>query len=189
MGIAPAVDFPELLRYAYDLSPDDIVIDAGGYEGTWAQGIARLYDPWVEILEPVPRFADMIRRRLGGNPKVSVRRAALSTVSGRREFHIQSNDSGFYAQGTRVEVECVDVAAVVTEEVGLLKLNIEGEEFNVLARMAERGLMGKVREIQVQFHKEYPDAEFTRHLLRAKLSETHVCTYDYPFVWENWRRK
>lgn len=189
MGIAPPVEFMELQRYVYDLTPREVVIDAGGYDGKWAESIVRLYNPCIHVFEPVPRFADLCRRRHAGNPKVHIHQSALSTVSGIREFHIQSNDSGFYALGAKVDVPCVDVAGVVTGETGLLKLNIESEEFNVLMRMIDTGVVRRVRDIQVQFHREYPHAEFTRHLLRAKLLETHRLTYDYPFVWENWRRK
>lgn len=187
MGIA--LEFMELMRYVHDLGPNDLVIDAGGYDGRWAESIAMLYNPLIVVYEPVPRFADLVRRRHRSNPKVEVKQQALSTVAAPREFRILSNDSGFYGTGARIWTECEDIADVAEKEIALLKLNIEAEEFNILWRLVDTGLIVNVREIQVQFHRDYPHGEFMRHLLRAKLMETHECTYSYPFVWENWRKK
>jgi hypothetical protein len=71
----------------------------------------------------------------------------------------------------------------------LIKLNIEGGEYPLLTRMINTDIVEKCRDIQVQFHNCVPDAEAMRLQIRNALSRTHFLTYDYPFVWENWRRK
>jgi hypothetical protein len=53
--------------------------------------------------------------------------------------------------------------------------------------MLDTGITAKCRDIQVQFHDFVPDAEIRRDEIRRALSATHHLTYDYPFVWENWR--
>jgi len=74
-------------------------------------------------------------------------------------------------------------------KIDLLKLNVEGAEFNILNNIIANGFIDFINDIQVQFHKCYPDAINERIKLRNKLSETHYLTYDYSFVWENWRRR
>jgi hypothetical protein len=83
-----------------------------------------------------------------------------------------------------------DVAKFVEmfPEVHLLKLNVEGEEYPVLERMLERGLLARVRDLQVQFHRTVPDCDLRYIGVRAGLERTHHLTYEYPWVWENWRR-
>jgi hypothetical protein len=34
-----------------------------------------------------------------------------------------------------------------------------------------------------------PNAIAEREEIRRRLEETHTLSYDYPFVWESWRRK
>lgn len=192
METAAELGFHVLWRYAYDIGPEELVIDAGGYDGRWAADIALLYDPRIVVFEPVPRFADLCRRRLHSNPKAVVHEAALGTENGPRLFNVASNDSSFYREGRgALVVTCADVAEALTAvEVALLKLNIEGEEYAVLRRMLNAGTVSRCRDIQVQFHRfGHPEPELERERIRARLQETHRLTYDVPFVFENWRRK
>jgi hypothetical protein len=46
-----------------------------------------------------------------------------------------------------------------------------------------------MRDIQVQFHDFVPDAEHRMRRIQQALEATHDLTFEYPFVWENWRRK
>jgi FkbM family methyltransferase len=73
------------------------------------------------------------------------------------------------------------------DRIDLLKLNVEGAEFNILNNIINNDFAKNIGDIQVQFHKCYPDADSERAKLRDKLSKTHYLTYDYAFVWENWR--
>ena len=46
-----------------------------------------------------------------------------------------------------------------------------------------------INDIQVQFHTFYPDASHRREKIQQELMKTHVLTYNYDFVWENWVKK
>ena len=74
------------------------------------------------------------------------------------------------------------------DEIDLIKINIEGGEFELLERMFEQGLVAKCKNIQIQFHDFFPEAKSLRQDIRERLKETHHLTYDYYFVWENWER-
>ena len=87
--------------------------------------------------------------------------------------------------------ETVEIRSVADEirslgRVDLMKLNIEGAEYELLGALAEADLMGEVRFIQVQFHDFVPDAVAKLQEARELLSRTHDVMWEYPFVWESW---
>jgi hypothetical protein len=68
-------------------------------------------------------------------------------------------------------------------------VNIEGGEYELLERMLERGLTERVCDLQIQFHNFSPDAAERMAAIQRGLAATHRPTYQYRFVWENWRRR
>ena len=52
--------------------------------------------------------------------------------------------------------------------------------------VCERGL--DVEAVLVITYTERAAGEL-RARIRERLAESHVLTYDFPFVWENWRRR
>jgi hypothetical protein len=90
-----------------------------------------------------------------------------------------------------VDVTIVDVAGAFDElgldRIDLLKLNIEGGEYDVLDRLHETGRLPRIDQILVQFHEWHPHAHRRRRAIRAALRDTHVEEWDYPWVWERWR--
>ena len=74
------------------------------------------------------------------------------------------------------------------ESVQLMKINIEGGEYELLERLVETGLIARVDDIQVQFHNFAADAAARMEQLQRAMRATHTPTYQYRFVWENWRR-
>jgi aryl-alcohol dehydrogenase-like predicted oxidoreductase len=75
------------------------------------------------------------------------------------------------------------------EEVDLLKLNIEGGEYDVLDRLAESHWLPRIRQVSVQFHEWLPHAHLRRQRNRRALARTHVERWCYPWVWEFWERR
>jgi hypothetical protein len=74
-------------------------------------------------------------------------------------------------------------------QIDLLKVNIEGGEFELLDSLLETGLIQLVEHLQVQFHLFVPGAIQWRKSLRKRISITHELTYDYYFIWENWKKR
>ena len=74
-------------------------------------------------------------------------------------------------------------------KVDLIKINVEGGEYSLLERMIDKQIIENFKNIQVQFHKFFPNSAQRRNAIRNALSKTHFITYDYPFIWENWQRK
>jgi FkbM family methyltransferase len=181
------------LRLDYPLTERSIVLDVGGYEGNWCAQITTRFNPNVFVFEPVPSYYEVIAARFASHPKVKVCNFGLSDKSESQTFSVLADgSSSFRAGANQIRVELVDICAFLQQaqidQIDLIKINIEGGEYSLLQRMIETGIVRRCRDIQVQFHTFYPDAELRREQLRNSLSRTHFLTYDYPFVWENWRR-
>jgi Methyltransferase FkbM domain len=92
-----------------------------------------------------------------------------------------------------VDVEIRDVAPVFAEldaeRIDLLKMNIEGAEFDVLERLAETGWIDRIDELLIQFHDWAPAAPRRRRMIRRVLARTHTEVWNYPWVWERWVRR
>lgn len=182
------------LRLDYPLDAKSLVLDVGGYNGDWASLIHRRYGCRIHVFEPVPEFHQRIAERFTDVPEVQVHRFGLADADTTMPLTVSADGSSVYQQGQAViEAQLRDVDAFVREqgigEIDLMKINIEGGEFALLARMLDRGLIERCRDIQVQFHDFYPNAVALREELQRRLAETHELTYDYYFVWENWRRR
>jgi hypothetical protein len=59
----------------------------------------------------------------------------------------------------------------------------------LLEFIIENNLVDKIENIQVQFHDFVGNAEARMKNIQEKLSLTHTITYQYKFVWENWKLK
>lgn len=75
------------------------------------------------------------------------------------------------------------------QRIDLMKINIEGAEYDLLDHLIQSGIVLRIKNIQVQFHDFVLDAERRMRCIQAGLACTHELTYQYPFVWENWRLK
>lgn len=87
-------------------------------------------------------------------------------------------------------LRCADVfARYAWSEIALMKINIEGGEYELLEHMLDTGLVSRVCNFQVQFHDFVPDAYPRMLAIQERLRATHELTYYFPFIWENWKRK
>lgn len=183
-------NFREELRYEYNLNPDSVVLDCGGYEGRFADEIFRRYGCTVHVLEPVKPFYDKIVERFHGNPKIHVHNYGIGGENDSVKFSIKGDMTGAYADNPETEeVKIVDVAEILAEfgpKIDLLKLNVEGSEFSVLEAMVRWSMLGIVENIQVQWHDVVPDAKYRYDKLQERLARTHHLTFDHGWVWQNW---
>jgi FkbM family methyltransferase len=180
-------------RFDYDLTPDSLVFDLGGYEGQWASDLYSRQRCRIHVFEPVHRFAEAIAERFRKNADISVFPVALGGSNRRESISVcGASSSAYKSKAERDEIEFRDVAEWFAdhaiESIDLMKINIEGGEYELLERMIECGLASLIGNIQVQFHNFSPDAAQRMHTIQGALSRTHRPTYQYRFVWENWER-
>lgn len=184
----------ETLRLNYPLTSDSVVFDVGGFCGDWAEKMAVLYDPNIYVFEPIQSNVQHINAKLSHNRKIHVYNFGLSD---RDEFTkmalLDDGTSAFKAADEEVGVELRDIQGVLDElslpQIDLMKINIEGGEYPLLQRIIDTNTIKNVIDIQIQFHDFVPEAKAKHQNIRNQLMHTHYITYDYEFVWENWKRR
>lgn len=185
-------DFTENDRYEYDLTAQSIVLDVGAHKGTFAGNINSKYGCHVMCYEPVKEFFDITRARFSATDDVCVFPYGLGREPRNEIFKIKGDMTGKFAEGPEQEVLIIgirdEMLSLGNPQVDLIKINIEGGEYELLEAILDLNMARMFRDIQVQFHGCIPDAVERRDLIRARLSSTHHLTYDCPFIWENWRR-
>lgn len=183
----------ETLRLNYSLNSESVVLDLGGYRGDWAHNIHERYGCTVHVFEPVQSFADGIVRRFDGNEAIHVHRCGLGSTTRDERIGLSADASSmFHSEGAQETIRIVDAAAWFAAHevprVDLMKINIEGGEYELLERMLDTGLASRVENIQVQFHNLAVDSETRMNDILQRLQASHQPTYQYHFVWENWQR-
>ena len=180
------------LRLEYDLDESSLVFDLGGYEGQWASDIFSMYRCRIHIFEPVAAFAKGLEKRFARNPKVFVHPFGLAGETKEAVIAVKKDGSSLWREGKETEViklvKAADFCAEKKiESIDLMKINIEGGEYDLLEHLIAAGSVKNIRNIQVQFHDWVPGAENRAVEIQKQLEQTHSITYQYPFVWENWQ--
>lgn len=189
-------DNGEDLRLSYSLGPTSRVWDIGGYKGDWAADILARYGCRVDIFEPVGSFARDLRDRFGHDARVTVHKVALGGSGRGAELSRDADSSSlFRASSQREEVRVVDVTEQLAAldppgcDIDLVKINVEGAEYELLDRLLQTDDIKRFRNLQVQFHPDMPSAWRRMKRIQASLRSTHSVTWQYRFVWENWERR
>jgi FkbM family methyltransferase len=193
--MAASLKHPDLLTEV-DLDEAGVVVDAGAFTGEWASAIHGRYGARVVAFEPAPSSVAELEERFADVPSVSVVAAGLGAADGRASLGLAGPGSSFHdddAPWGTVEVAVRDAASALddlgVDEIDLLKLNIEGSEYDVLDRLEITGWLPRIRQVSVQFHEWHPGAHRRRRRNRAALARTHDEQWCYPWVWELWRRR
>lgn len=181
-------------RFDYDLNENSFVIDLGGYCGQWASDIFSRYLCNVSVFEPVSEFAKKIETRFSRNSKIQVYQFGLGGSTREESISVCGTSSSIYRNSSEKETtKIVDVrdwfSSNKVEAVDLIKINIEGGEYELLERLIETDLISKILDLQVQFHHIASDSETRMQTIQEALKNTHYLTYQYKFVWENWTRR
>jgi FkbM family methyltransferase len=180
-------------RLDFPLDRESVVVDGGGYQGQYASDIYATFRCRVHVYEPVRAFADFTRRRFASNPDIVVHDVGLAANTRTERIALEDDASSVLA-GAAARTEEIRLAAVTDElsrigHVTLLKLNIEGLEYEVLESLLDAGRLTHIEHLLVQFHDFVPDAADRRERIRTGLSATHELRWDFPFVWEAWQRR
>ena len=188
-----SVDGDQTLRLNYDLNKDSIVFDLGGYKGQWTNDIYERYDCNIYCFEPVKEFADKIIERFINIPKISVFQMGLADKTTACMISNLEDSSSIYTGRGVERIKLISAANFILEnnirKIDLMKINIEGGEYDLLEHLLNRKLISIINNIQVQFHDFFPNAKKRMKRIQARLKKTHEIVWQYEFVWESWRRK
>ena len=179
------------LRLNYELSSDSIVFDLGGYEGQWASDIFSKYQCTIYLFEPFKPYCENIRSRFSKNGKLKIFDFGLGQSDKVLKLYAMDDASSVFKQnGVPHDIEIKNASDFIRNLdvplIDLMKINIEGGEYELLEELIDSGLIVKIKNIQVQFHDFVPNAAERMNQIQKSLIKTHSLTYQFEFVWENW---
>lgn len=179
----------------YQLNEDSNVVELGGYIGVWSQQIINKYNCNVFIVEPIEEFFQILNQKFEKNSKVKLLKAAISSENKKGIiYHSGDGSSSLLNNKNPNEVDFITIDHMLNifklTNVDLVQINIEGEEYSLLENMIETGTINFFKNIQVQFHLGIINDVFRRENIRNGLIENGFeINFDYPFVWESWKKK
>jgi len=142
------------------LTKDSVVVDAGAHRGEFSAEIIRRFGCQCHLVEANPRLVEtLIVARAE-----SITTAALGARDGRGMLHVSENPeaTGLFDAGsstTSVEVETISLATLMQRlgitEIDILKLDIEGAEFDLIASTPDQ-ILQRINQITVEFHDFKP---------------------------------
>ncbi len=185
----------ELLRANYPLSSQSVVLDIGGYRGDFAAAIYERFGCTVYVFEPVAEYYNQCVARFKNNDKIICLNFGLSSANGTLDISVSEDASSLVVHSNlatdRVKIRSISevIEELALEQLDLVKINIEGGEYDVLPALIESGNIEKVKFLQVQFHTFIPNAVIKRDSIREMLKLTHKEDWNYEFVWESWSNR
>lgn len=182
------------LNFQFELDENSNVLDLGGYKGDWANEIYRRYRCNVFIFEPVNIFYKNIKKRFEVIDKIRVYNFGISDSDKIANISINKDGSSTHkiSQESLVEpIKLKDIVNVINEnklsKIDLIKINIEGGEYEVLPKLIRSEKIFVCKNILVQFHPFEKNYQEKYQSIRNKLRNTHHLTFEYPLIWENWK--
>lgn len=186
------------LRLNYQLNPDSVVFDVGGYRGDFADNIINKFGCKVHLFEPSKESYEFSSIRFAGMNNIICHNFGLGSYTRQEVMLLDENRSRVAKEiiseiDKVTQIEILDILEVLSslnlDYVDLLKINTEGSEFEILERLLLTGTISKFGYLQIQFHNFFEDAQERVHEIRERLKKTHELEWSYDFVWESWRPK
>jgi FkbM family methyltransferase len=178
------------LRIDYNLNTNSIVFDVGGYKGEWSEKLIPKYNCFIFIFEPVKEYYDIIINKFRNNKKIKVYNFGLSNEDKHIEICKDENKSSTNIMNTsnKEVIELVDISNFIIKnninKIDLLKINIEGDEYNVIDSLFKNNIIKNILNIQVQFHNFVNDYLLKVNKAKNELIKTHFMTYGFDCVWK-----
>lgn len=177
-----------------DLDASSTVVDVGAYTGAGAAQMHDLYGCRVFAFEPNPTPFALLEQRFADHPEVVTLPYGLGAADEDLSLELAGPGSSLHGtisgEGHSVAVHIRDVVSALDElgleRIDLMKINIEGAEYDLLDRLGADGGFARVRYLLVQFHEWHPGAHRRRRAIRRVLRRSHDMVWDYSWIWELW---
>ena len=185
----------------YELNENSVVIDLGGYYGLWVDEILKKNNPNIPniiLVEPVPEFYNHLITKYQQNEKIKVMNVGVSTDNNEttKTLYVSSDGSSTNFNSnvkSVIQIKTLPIDKILIDnninQVDLLQINIEGDEYGLMEYMIESGIIDKFKNIQIQFHLGIEnDVERRINIQKNLISKGFKNKFDYPFVWESWEK-
>jgi FkbM family methyltransferase len=145
------------------------------------------------LYEPILEYCNIARNNLGAQTNVVIIQKGVSS-DGRK---IQLRDEGLRsrqiirASDIYLEIQTQNILELFEADsrIELLKMNIEGMEYECLEILIKTEKLKLANNILIQFHNFESTSENRYLAIRDKLNMEYDCVFSYKWIWELWKRK
>ena len=184
----------EKLKYGMNLKSNGLVLDIGSYVGEYTKRILNKSPRMTFWLyEPIPKYFSACLNRFEGRENVYVYQKAVSAdgrdirmqIDGLRSRQEPNNTTGLIKFASVSIQEIFDTVA----EIELVKMNIEGMEYECLNQLILSNTLLKAKFLLIQFHNFESGDKEKRDLMRKAFEKDFTNIFTFEWVWELWIRK
>jgi FkbM family methyltransferase len=183
------LDGGDNLRYLYQLKDAATIFDLGAFEGEF---ISNIYRPGYKIYafeinsEKIHLLKDKFSKlaKINGFGLGSEELRGCNVNNGPGNY-LKMTDSGDILI-KKFDEYCSEQGIL---EIDLLKINIEGAEFDLVKYLDQIGYISRVNYIQIQPHDFVENSMDKLLEMHRILNKTHDLQKSYPFVWDFWARR
>ena len=192
-------DYTHVLNY--NLNENSIVMDLGGHTGEWVEQIVHKFNPNIYVIEPIAEYYNILVNKFLFNNKVNLLNVGVACENKEDTLFLDGGGTTRYIgavsndEGKSVNVTFRTIDYILNEwnlnNIDLLQINIEGEEFPLLEYMLEKNLVQYFKNIQIQFHHigfNFDVVDRREKIQEGLLNNGFIKMWDYPWVWESWRK-
>ena len=184
----------EKLKYGMNLKSNGLVLDIGSYVGEYTKKVLNKSPRMTFWLyEPIPEYYRACLVRFKGRENVSVYQKAVSADGRAIRMQIDGLRSRqeLGAKNDILEFASINIQEIFDSaaEIELLKMNIEGMEYECLNQLILSNSLIKAKYLLIQFHNFESGAEKKRNLVRKAIEKDFTNVFNYEWMWELWIRK
>lgn len=181
--------------FRHELGPASVVLDVGGFRGDFAAEIMARYRSEIYVFEPIAAHNRILSKRFSRNPSIHLFGHALGESDREITFNVAAEGSSSCRKGNSASEVCRirNIGewwhAIGAPRINLMKINIEGGEYELLPAMRACGMLAKIDTLLIQFHCFNSGDDVHRCKIREFLAEDFIEEYCQPFVWERWVKR
>ena len=159
-------------------------IDCGAHCGESILTAKQRFGRDINVIsfEPIPGLVNQLQEIHKNNPTIQIQNSAVWINDDIKKFHLSEeytdgssllNNLNNLRDDHYIEVSCFDLSSWISETFNkedylILKLDIEGAEYEVLNKMIEEGTIKMINELWGEWHDMKIDDNHT-HLLSKKI--------------------
>ncbi len=154
-----AIQYEEIFQkrhYAFKADvPHPVIVDCGGNVGLSAIWFKQNYPSCqLSVFEPDQNLAGLISKnlKLAGITDVACLQKAAWVKDGSIGFDLRGDDRGKITPNASQTVDCVDLARWLPDSTDLLKLDIEGAEFDVIDHLCATHAIRRIKHLVCELH-------------------------------------
>mgnify|MGYP001233253037 CR=1 FL=1 len=171
------------------------VLDAGAYKGEFADEILKKFGSHLILYEPLESEFNYLKKKYQYNLQVELQNLAISNTNNYKFLTVDNNNSSLsdVKINKSIKIKCENVIDIFDKlkSIDLIKMNIEGSEYEILNEIINKNYLTKCKYYLIQFHhKNNKNLIKNKEIIENEFSKMNFKKiFNYNYVWEVWELK